>query len=310
MHSRIFFLLLVSMTICVSCSNRMEEQVIGDSRNIQSLLQNIDSINLHFLREYNITNEYTFPRRTMIWDDNPEPVNGISVVEADGIGFASGLLFGTLEGVLIGTVICPGFGSVAGAVADGLTAGIAVGLVSSISVARDIYVTSTQNTESYWEFADCVNYGSDVLFNDDIKGANIGWYHNVIIQEMWDNSIDNYTVDFLMEYVSMYFENNGICEFESRENFYQSLTDNWSYRSDYFDMMNPDYQQIIEEYLATMWQLSESDRFSYTETIMEKIAGYGLPDEDVYLLNGTISTSYYSSLLWNMDAVHNVHNEN
>ena len=55
-----------------------------------------------------------------------------------------------------------------------------------------------------------------------------------------------------------------------------------------------------------MGQIDEDERFDYTESIMSEISLSELMDEDICLLNGTISTFYYSSLLWNMDAINNL----
>lgn len=39
---------------------------------------------------------------------------------------------------------------------------------------------------------------------------------------------------------------------------------------------------------------------------MVEISESGFAEEDIYMLNGMISTFYYSSLLWNMDAINNI----
>ena len=311
----VFFLYVAILTICVSCSSKKDMQIV-EVVDIHILLQKVDSINAYFVKEHNISGNQCVLLKSPLESDSIQQANAQNVFVADAIGFWSGAVLGAGTGLVIGTIICPGAGSLAGASLDFISGGLANAVVCSIVTAKHNNWVALQEDEPQWDCGEWINYANNMLFEDEILGSNIGWYHNDIIQNIWSNSLYASSYEDMSDYMVAYMENNHFFEFEDRELFISFVQQQFLFMSNEpqnyilqdFDTM--EYQQIVEGYMATIVQIEEEARYDYTHSIMEEISQFGLDDENTFMLNGTISTYYYSTQLWNMNAVNNLLNEN
>lgn len=313
-HMKKILLLLLVVLVSFSCAEQNPKQLIGCER-ANALSYKIDSINTWYLQEcYNSTiSPSVYSSSEEQEKDDTEELkkkDDTSVFLADAVGFASGSFLGAETGAILGTVVCPGMGTLAGGVGDAIATGVTVAMVCSILAADRNNKDSTKNSEIYWEYEDWIYQNDAVVFDESIIASNVGWLHNAIITSLGINR-EEIDIEILLDYSSNYLESNSICEFYDRVQFCANIRDQWSclnenlYNSDFF----ANYYPIFEDYVMVFEQIEEDYRFSYTESIMIEISESGLLEEDMYRLNGMISTFYYSSLLWNMDAVNNIRPE-
>lgn len=311
----------VLLMVCVSCSTSIDN-VGGSSLRYSMLVQKVDSINNAYIGKVVATPIMYADSNNPNDDTSLKKKDDNSVFVADAVGFGTAMITTGAETVItgagIGSFVFPGAGTLGGALAgtvDATIAGLAWGALASAVAAYDNNTDSTKNAgDVYWEKPDWIIYNEDVFFDEDIIGANIGWCHNDVIQGIWqdissDEMLDAMDYNSLLDYITLYMEDRGLFTFEDRRAFNDALSVIWTNNYNYRDFIDPSYNQIIDGYFATITELDKEEWFSYTQSIMEEINGFGLPDADVLFLNGTISTFYYSSVLWNMDAVDNIPRE-
>lgn len=315
----------VLLMVCVSCSTAIDSNVectANQTIDYGVLLHKIDSINAVYLGNHNkVTTPIMYASTPgSSSDDNTslKKKDDNSVLIADATGFVTGTVFsGGLELILVGALagsFIPGAGTAAGAVGgavDIVLSGVAWGALFSADAANGNNKDSTQNgTNRHWDLSDWIIYNEDFIFNEDIIGGNVGWCHNDIIQGIWqqyssDEILDAINNNHFLDYITSYMEYRDICTFVDKEAFCNAITEELT-GCCYRDVIDPYYNQIIDGYFETITELDREEWFAYTQSVMEEINGFGLPEDDTYRLNGTLSTFYYSSILWNMDAVNNI----
>lgn len=307
---KIFTVFILALLLCTSCSDNMDMQSVEKS-NISMLMHRVDSINSYYIKVYGTSNVQSVVRKsTLDTDTTQQQANHQEIFRADAVGFYVGAVLGAEEGYVIGTFIYPGMGTIFGAVAEAISAGISLGALCSIWTARNNNCIALQNAEPSLNMEEWIHSDPNILFEDELVGGNVGWYHNDIIRAIWSNSLYNSSSEELLENIAVYLEDNHIVEYEDRELFISVLHEQWSMMPDnFYNNENIEYQLIVEGYMETMAQIDEDARFAYTHSMMEEISQFGLEEVDTYLLNGTISTYYYSSQLWNIEAIFNFPHE-
>lgn len=234
------------------------------------------------------------------------------VFRNDAIGFATGFTFAGCEGALVGTVLAPGIGTVTGAIADKLIVGLSTGLVASVVAARVENEEAALEKDNNGESNDWVkDFSCEFLFPEDMLGANIGYYHNWLISNLWmetGDDIHGVETEYILTTTIRLLEENEIVQFNDVSSFNLEASlicanfQNFSEVS-FADVLG-EYCEVIYLYLTEFYAVSSEYRQQFTSDFMDVIAGYGLSDEITLLLNGTISTYYYSSVLWNTDAIY------
>ena len=245
-----------------------------------------------------------------------------SIVTADAIGFCAGALFGAETGMVVGSVLgVPG--SVAGSVLDALASGLTTAAICSIVAASD----STEKVNNCYPKEEWITSQNNILFDKKIVGGNLGWYHNALIQHLLKEPIKEIDILSLLDRsfqspeeipgISVmnflkYAKNKStgknvkIFEFKDRKLFCECLYKKWNVLSANDMMsfkMNHDYQLIIANYFESVAKIDSPKKLAYTQSVMREISEFGLKDEDAYLINGTISTYYYSLILWNIESL-------
>lgn len=224
-----------------------------------------------------------------------------SIVTADAIGFCAGALFGAETGMVVGSVLgVPG--SVAGSVLDALASGLTTAAICSIVAASD----STEKVNNCYPKEEWITSQNNILFDKKIVGGNLGWYHNALIQHLLKEPIKEIDILSLLDRSTLFLETNKIFEFKDRKLFCECLYKKWNVLSANDMMsfkMNHDYQLIIANYFESVAKIDSPKKLAYTQSVMREISEFGLKDEDVYLINGTISTYYYSLILWNIESL-------
>lgn len=289
----------------VSCS-RHNEFKIAQSNDIQNLVQKIDSISLAYVSSSG-GEDISCQRIKSPNDGNSDSKkrhDKNNIIKQDMLGFGIGVLTGIPEGVIMGTVICPGIGSATGAAVDALTSGLAFAVVSSamaVSGEKDIPNNAVRRRQGKrYSIKKCED---TPLFSEDIFGGNIGLYHNLIIQEMWQDFIEKPSSEYAINYTLDYLEINGICKYNNRVDIQNILGEKYILLENDNELhnVNADYKRIIDKYTDTFMNISSNDEHDYTQSVMKIISQFGLAEEDVLLLNGMLSTYYYSSVLWEED---------
>lgn len=238
-----------------------------------------------------------------------------NVATMDGIGFMVGVMADGEMGIVLGGIIGSAPGAAIGAVVDKMIAGLAIGLVMSVQTAKKQNNDSTANaTEFLWNVDDWVNREDEgCVFDTIIKGGNLGYLHNWLIREMWENTdvaavIEN--DELSDEWLAAYLADNidripkyDIFLYDSYR-FYHTILQIRNTAINVWDC--PLYEAVLNTYLSTIRRLDREDKFEYTQDIMYAISESSLYDEHILALNGAISTYYYSMLLWNMDAINSV----
>lgn len=295
------FYIVVTTVFFVSCSDTTKDFSIQSSK-LEELSNSIDSINKIFLSGDNIESVSSENKEMCSLNVRKVPgkIDYYNVIKSDAIGFGTGVLFGTCEGILIGTAIFPGVGSAWGAVADGICAGMAFGIVSSV-VAVQNYCIARYPHDDLYHMKDWISYNDNMLFDKSIIGGNIGWCHNYVIQKTWGTYIEGLSAEKCFYVTLESLEKNDICKFINQDKCSTYFYNNWckTYKEGLF-YSSPYYEKIIADYIKTVEQLEGLKRFDYSSDVMKKITESGLMKEEIYLLNGTISTFYYSSLLWDI----------
>lgn len=234
------------------------------------------------------------------------------VFECDALGFAVGFTFAGNEGALVGTILSPGVGTIAGAIMDKLMVGIVTGMVASLTAANNANLEasleqSNEGDMDYWIH----DFSDSFLFSEDVLGANVGYYHNWLISNLWiehGNNIRSMETDDILMYAVDLLERGEIVQFNDAPMFnaeVSSLCDGFQdFEGISFMNIPEENRDVIFLYLTELTTILPNNRQQFTSDFMDVIAGYGLSEENTILLNGMISTYYYSSLLWNIDAIY------
>lgn len=281
------------------------------------------------LNELSETYVYNNPNQLLVSntiDPNNLPISFYNkrkgmIAQEDMDGFAKGFeTFGGIGGAIgaiasiwapLGSIVCGGIGTLAG----GIPGGIAYAVVWSKNIAQQLRENPNSGTQIFWSdryslniYEPIYDYSqSTILFDDDIKYANIGYLHNYAITSL--NSTHSLFDVSPSDIVSHVFENM----FEAstgNELAYQQLYDviYENIESDYENFNSSstamDYDECIGIYFDNLYRISETAWYSYTRDFMEIVdEELRYIDEDrLMLVNGSISTFYYSKCLWNLNA--------
>ena len=324
----------VAFVLLVSCDNN-EKRIESQSLNMQRGQQgNVDALSLLSEQIDSLSCVYSahgfcagsvVPTKRLSSEEADEEQkkdtetlkqNDDEIFNNDALGFTMGTILDSgVEGTLLGSLIAPGPGSVVGTMIDKAIAGLAMGVFMSVMTARDRNADSTYlYTDVLWNVDDWISGGTDeLLFDPDIVGANMGYYHNLIIRDVWHTDLSNMvdlsfmlwmTDDLLMNYITESIERLQICTISDKPLFCQIILENRN------DINVVEYQggmffEIIHTYLETVRNLSPDAQYTYTDEIFHMTNNSELDMEGILMLNGTFSTFYYSMSLWNMDAINN-----
>ena len=282
------------------------------------------------LNELSETYAYNNPNPLFVLDTidpNDPPISFYNkrkwmIAQQDMDGFAKGFeTFGSIGGAIgaiasiwapLGIIACGGIGTLAG----GIPGGIAYAVVWSKNIAQQLRENPNSGTQIFWSdryslniYEPIYDYSQSIrLFDDDIKYANIGYLHNYAITTINNTHSSLFDVS-PTDIVNHVFEN----VFEAsvgNEVAYQQLYD-YSYahiESDYENFNSSstamDYDECIGIYFDNLYRISETAWYSYTNDFMEIVdEELRYSDEDrLMLINGCLSTFYYSKCLWKLNA--------
>ncbi len=137
----------------------------------------------------------------------------------------------------------------------------------------------------------------DLLFDEQIYGAEMGYYHNCVITSLFDNNgkdmfdwsieeIQDSTIEQVLDLLIA--ENPDV----ARDVLHECL------RIVEEDGVDAPENPYVERYLFSVQELESPDKKSYTEDFMRIIQQEIVDEQEVLLINGSISTYFYSSCLW------------
>ena len=226
------------------------------------------------------------------------------------IGFGIGALIGIYTGP--GVFICAERGYTYG----GIIGGVCYGAYKSIMYAQMLRENPNSGTQIFWSDKYLLNINepiydysqSTTFFDDDIKYANIGYLHNYAIttinnthSSLFDVSPTD-IVNHVFENVFEASEGNELAYQQLYDVIYENIESDYENYNSSSTAMEDD--ECIGIYFDNLYRISETAWYSYTRDFM-KIVDEELRynDEDrLMLINGCLSTFYYSKCLWKLNA--------
>lgn len=320
--------IFVGLTVLfTSCNNNLPLNEIEENQlNTTTLDYRLDSLNqVYGINSLNIRHK---PLDNATEKEDTEELkeskSKADISDADFDGFCSGAGVGGLAGGAVGTIVTGGgsvigtaIGTLIGMVTGGIIGAVAKSVIavqkqeeqqmeqgedegvwrSLIPQNKDIYAIDLRDPISFYEDRDC-------LFNEQIIGSNMGFVHNYIISVLYRNNgyrlfqwspdvlVDSiiYTYANILDSKDLYLEDILIISDEIINNV---LIDDITHKDDeYISYFIESYQALISENVCF------EKRRDYTEEYMDIIQQEIGDEEYVFLINGAISTYFYSYDLW------------
>ena len=241
------------------------------------------------------------------------------IAEADAAGLLAGMGAGATTGAAIGTAAGPA--GVAAAGAAGAVAG-AVGGAALFSALKaeeirgeheenaeenalaynDIYMLDIDNPVNDFTM-------SDPFFDWSIRGANMGWAHNFLISAMYNEYKDEFfemsTEQKVVHMFEEYIYPNNDAEYYCWKDAYIYTLDNCEYEYNRWKENPSDFatDEVILLFNEELKCVSDEYWFDYAQDYMrivdQELGGWA--DDRVLIINGYISTFFYSYCLWNLN---------
>ena len=231
--------------------------------------------------------------------------------------FAFGTVVSLVEIVVIGTILWPGVGTAVGVVADMLVTSLTLAAIASVLSAKEANFIALQGQVEGEDSSDWICcLSDDFLFSEDVLGANIGYYHNWLISNVWldyGSEIHNVSTEDIINHMVSSMEIYELAHFYDIDAFRSEISTIYANIQSNQGMNIVDlveyYHEVILFYLSEIVTIPREERQLYTSDFMGIIATSRLSDENILFLNGMISTYYYSSVLWNLNAIYQSYEE-
>lgn len=226
---------------------------------------------------------------------------GVGGLIGGAAGGAGGWLLGNAPGAVLGGALGTLFGAVVSAIPYSLVWSIAA---IQMSIDEPLEPEDLVYSIDYDNPIRDFSTGS-VFFDSNISYANVGYLHNYVISEMYNSRCSLFTMS-QPDIVAYLFEN--VFEATSgHEDEYAQLYDRiyTNIESDYADAHGSnvlqEYDEYIDMYFDCLDRISECAWFNFTEDYMRIVDEElnGNDEERLMLINGSISTFFYSKSLWN-----------
>ncbi len=235
------------------------------------------------------------------------------IAEKDMEGFRDGAAVGGMFGAAVGTLAGGSVGAAWGTIGGGALGGIGGAVIASVIEAikqessqinisseeighqikseKDIYTVDLRSP--------ILMYGldSEWYFDNEIIGANVGYYHNYIISTLYKNNgkkmfdwpneeIRDSTIEHIMNLVTS----------DKPEYVYEILLE--STKSFGEAEKSTTTTPYINKYIECISDLNQTKAKVYTEEFMHIVQEEMEDKQEIMQINGAISTYFYSSRLW------------
>ena len=222
-----------------------------------------------------------------------EDMEGFAI--GGGIGIALGGIIGSVGGVPLAAI---------GAGAGALIGGIPYAVVWSIVAAKEKKENPNENISSLDDIIkirhdfSMIDYRcKEPLFSENIIGANVGFLHNYILSSLYHRNKDTFwdwsneqIIDSTFVVLAEYYNSIQISDLS------HLISNDLYYSNEYIPLHN--YVELYFEYLN---DVSESNWINFSEDFMNVINTQLSDENEIMLINGSISTFIYSYHLWNFN---------
>lgn len=307
-----FYISVICATLFCACNTKDNVQVynnVNDEPQINQLLYNLG-------QKYEVsTNKkgyYRAPEKESEKKSEYELTkeDKIRIAKADAEGLAVGAGVGGATGATIGS-LCPGVGTAVGGLAGGSVFGVAYATLFSVNEKNEI-LAEHENDDVAYPYS--INTDTPIndftdpspLFDTNIRFANTGLVHNVIISQLYNQDPEHFlelTNSELIEFIC----NDFFYPIEGSEDDYSSLCDELRNIDDDFISSHKDnistngYDEFLQYYLEAIRDIPEKDWIAYSEDFMRIMSDYLEDEIRLITINGYISTFIYSKCLWNLN---------
>lgn len=304
------FLYITIITFFCACNNEVSQKCISPEQRELQMHQRLSSLKYKY-GDITINGKKTIRRVKTENDDEENPNHTreekVQIAKEDMEGFAIGGGLGLGFGAAVGSVV-PGIGNGFGALCGGLIGGIVYAVVWSIDAANELQGDGTCSiTRLYYIDSSNPIYSFSQpmeLFDSSIECSNVGWMHNYIISSLHNDGQDS-LLTLSHEEIIDYIFTTALSPIIGYENeyyaLYEEIQDNID--NDYSTFNISDYDATIQLYFEDLHYISERFWHEYTEDFMQivddELSGYD--DTRVMVINGCLSTFYYSRCLWNLN---------
>lgn len=313
---KIILILCMASLICACNSNEPNEQNLTREQIEQRMFERLSALKQKYQHQtFPDNNSEKHLLKTSNENSEFSSDEKCRIAKADAWGAIEGAAMGASIGGAVGTVV-PSIGNGAGAIGGGVSLAAVYAVRRSKEEADaireehnnnamafdDIYKLNTLHPINDFTFA-------NHLFNDGIRFANIGFMHNYIISsiynEVHEDFFDMSDEDLAANIFEDYFTPLSAHEQEYYNLFNHVTMDFNLGLANAFTLSNSD--TIIQFYFEELADIPENSWCEYTEDFMQIVdQNLGELDEDrVLLINGCLSTFFYSKCLWNLNVPDN-----
>lgn len=242
------------------------------------------------------------------------------------LGAVGAISWGTICGMASGGMaIVPGM-AVGGAAGSSVGAGIgaAIGaVVASVKASENDSTTSAHiarmTGEDFWQYAYEIDMSNPLLYKhqvillpEDLIGANIGYWHNTILQMLFrtysSDEIYMASIESLTGMVCEMAADSGLFYLDPIAQY--DFTNLFSITYSHNHFIEPSTEdEIIEECMATICSIPSNQWKEYILSVMEEIdeiADYEGSENSLLsalYINGALSVFYYSYCIWHLHSI-------
>lgn len=210
-------------------------------------------------------------------------------------GWNEGSMAGATLGVFWGGITGAGTMSIVGGLVGALVYGVEASVNKALQDSTTQYIVLPN--ESIVEIQP---------FND-FSAGNLGYYHNFIISYLYQNNLvfpEMSATDLMYAIFNSIDDLYGIQLSDEAHSFF--ISDLYDFSLGYeIDNENVDMDiitDITNDYISALYNVNEYNRESFTYNYMSIVeSSFGTETEETYIINGSISVGYYSSLLWSIE---------